>query len=81
MFKEVINEVKELDNAIKKETFKKEYTQEEILEAITLIKTVCRQHACQTCPFRKHEGGCEITNCQPSLWKIFTEPREWRAFY
>lgn len=81
MFKEMIDKAKELNNVIEMESSIKEYTQEEILEALTLIKTICRRHACNTCPLRRYESGCEITNCQPSLWKFFTEPQEWRAFY
>ena len=56
---------------------------EELLEALTVIREVCRQNAeCNTCPLRDkdYEDGCFIlqTDKVPSNW-IIKAPDKWRA--
>ena len=61
-----------------------EISSEELLEALTVIKEVCRQNMdCTTCPLRdrKYKDGCFIllTDKVPSSWAL-KAPEKWRAF-
>lgn len=56
---------------------------EELLEALTVIREVCRQNKnCITCPLRdrEYEDGCFIllTEKVPSNW-VLKAPDKWRA--
>lgn len=56
------------------------YTQEEIINALKIIKETCASiNSCQKCPF--YNGACYINRTQPEHWNIINEqPAIWRAF-
>ena len=58
-----------------------EHTQEEILNALHIIRGECVKHTnCEKCPFRlKSAGRCYIQNIRPNVWKIKRNDN-WRAF-
>lgn len=41
-----------------------------ILTALKIIKTVCEDNNCSTCPFGKNDFFCSITDTTPNAWKI-----------
>ena len=55
------------------------YTHEEIINALTVIKEVCKEYSldCDRCPF--FVGCCRTVGLQPNKWMINEEP--WRAFH
>lgn len=50
-----------------------------ILTALKIIKTVCKDNNCSTCPFGKKDFFCSITDTTPNAWKINSETDVWRA--
>lgn len=61
------------------------YTENEILDALRVIKKVCSgQKDCETCPLRKYDEdgalGCSIGENAPLGWKIKEKRENWRAF-
>ncbi len=58
-------------------------TKEEIINALEVIRDVCKEHNCSTCPLRHvnmHEGICEIEMETPEYWVLNIEDDAWRAF-
>lgn len=61
------------------------YTQEEILNALKIIKETCsEQDECKHCPFcgtfRDSRDFCVICDHTPSAWELNDATGEWRAF-
>lgn len=59
-----------------------EHTQEEILNALHVIKDTChemRVRDCITCPFGDNEGHCLIIERIPDCWDIKND-EPWKAF-
>lgn len=58
-------------------------TREEIINALEVIRDVCKEHHCSTCPLRHvngmSRGICELEN-SPEEWELNTEEDAWRAF-
>lgn len=50
-----------------------------ILTALKIIKTVCEDNNCLTCPFGKNDFFCSITDTTPNAWKINSDTGVWRA--
>lgn len=55
-----------------------------ILTALKIIKTVCNDNECQTCPFGKIDNTtgktlCTIKCTTPDVWIINDETDVWRA--
>lgn len=55
-----------------------------ILTALKIIKTVCKDNECQTCPFGKIDNTtgkalCAIKCITPNVWIINDETDVWRA--
>lgn len=50
-----------------------------ILTALKIIKTVCEDNNCSTCPFGKNDFFCSITDTTPNAWKINSDTGVWRA--
>lgn len=57
----------------------KNYTHEEILNALTVIKEVCKNHGCSTCPFQRG-SRCGIELSEPSGWYLNFPDTPWKAF-
>lgn len=59
------------------------YTQDQIIRALIVIKTVCKENEnCIKCPFRRNGDECSINNdwgIFPSDWDIADE-NNWTAF-
>lgn len=59
-------------------------SEKSILTALRLIKTVCEDNCCKTCPFAgKDEDNviiCKIKESSPNNWSIINEDEAWRAF-
>lgn len=56
-----------------------EYTQEEIIKAVTIIQDICKSNAqCFGCPFYPN-GECIINEVEPCGWEI-NGTTAWRAF-
>lgn len=56
-----------------------------ILTSLKIIKTVCEDNECQTCPLGKIDiktgkSFCLIKGMTPNAWKINSEIDVWRAF-
>ena len=52
-----------------------ELTPDEIIEILTKIRNVCKEHSCSNCPFvvyigKEHSCRCGIGICKPSYWPI-----------
>lgn len=63
------------------------YTEEEILNALKVIKEVCAEFEnCPNCPFYKFTeslswtADCVIRNKMPRRWELNTSKPAWRAF-
>jgi len=56
----------------------------EIIDALEVIRDVCKEHQCDTCPLRyangMSEGGCELENVAPEEWELNIVDDTWRAF-
>lgn len=50
-----------------------------ILTALKIIKTVCEDNDCPTCPFANNGSFCLIRVMTPNAWKINSETDVWRA--
>ena len=50
-----------------------------ILTALKIIKTVCEDNDCSTCPFGNKNSYCLIKDMTPNAWKINSETDTWRA--
>ena len=55
-----------------------------ILTALKIIKTVCEDNECPTCPFGKNDNTtgktlCMIKCIKPNVWIINDEADVWRA--
>ena len=55
-----------------------------ILTALKIIKTVCEDNECQTCPFGKNDNTtgktlCVIKCTTPDVWIINDKTDVWRA--
>ena len=57
----------------------KEITKEDIAEALKVIKSVCEDNDCSTCPFGNKNSFCLIKGMTPNAWKINSETDTWRA--
>ena len=57
----------------------KEITKEDIVEALKVIKSVCEDNDCSTCPFGNKNSFCLIKGMTPNAWKINSETDVWRA--
>jgi hypothetical protein len=59
------------------------HTQEEILNALHVIKDTCSNvtdiQDCSLCPFNDGDGHCIVNEQAPSCWDI-VEKETWRAF-
>lgn len=59
------------------------HTQEEILNALHVIKDTCSNVTdikdCSLCPFSDGDGHCIITEQAPCAWNIKSD-EPWRAF-
>ena len=60
------------------------HTQEEILDALQVIKDTCdeieeQKEGCYKCPFSRN-GLCIILDKEPSRWELNFEGAVWRAF-
>lgn len=60
------------------------YTQEEILNALHVIKDTCLNvtddvKGCGLCPFNDGNGHCIVTEQAPCAWNI-KDDESWRAF-
>ena len=60
------------------------HTQEEILDALQVIKDTCVEvgeykDGCYKCPFAEN-GLCKILDKEPYKWKLNFEGAVWRAF-
>ena len=54
----------------------------EIVEALKVIKAVCMESNCESCPLRDNEyspDSCKLATTDPSEWEI-NDPDEWKAF-
>ena len=51
----------------------------EIIKALTIIKNICDDCICETCPFMLDDTTCGITDDEPSNWHIKSLDN-WRAF-
>lgn len=59
------------------------HTQEEIINALKVIKDECGQYEeCENCPFYNEKIYCAIRDPDenPSQWDIAEETEVWRAF-
>ena len=53
---------------------------EEILKALQVIKSTCKQYDnCDRCPLSKN-GTCVLLEQPPENWKIVNKEPIWRAF-
>lgn len=52
--------------------------QEQVIEALNLIKTICCSYTCDECPFRNNDK-CQFQNVPPYHWNI-KEVDKFRAF-
>ena len=50
-----------------------------ILTSLKIIKTVCEDNDCSTCPFGNKNSFCLIKGMTPNAWKINSETDTWRA--
>ena len=57
----------------------KNYTHEEILNALTVIKEVCAYHNCNVCPFNG-DNECNIGASNPCDWTLNLSNTLWKAF-
>ena len=60
-----------------------EYTQDEILNALRVIKETCEEAGeCENCPLRNKEYNdkCYLMETAPLDWKIRANSGTWRAF-
>ena len=56
------------------------YTQEEIINALKIIKETCAsQDECNHCPFANKFHDCRVSEYQPSEWQLNDESTEWKA--
>lgn len=59
------------------------YSQKEIIDALTLIKDICcKSTTCSNCPFRGDNPPkkvCMIVDTDPDEWRIAAY-KNWRAF-
>lgn len=59
------------------------HTQEEILNALNVIKDTCSNISniqnCWLCPFSDRDGHCIVTEKAPCVWNIKSD-EPWRAF-
>ena len=51
-----------------------------ICDALKLLKEVCRDSDCPSCPLRSYDGNCMLDAGAPEDWEINEEPNIWRAF-
>lgn len=56
----------------------KNYTHEEILNALTVIKEICTNHSCDDCPFDVG-GRCRIREVNPCDWILNLPDSPWKA--
>lgn len=60
-----------------------ERTQNEIINALEVIKDTCNTHynngLCRTCPLRNAFDDCGVVDDAPKTWNI-NKPDKWRAF-
>lgn len=57
------------------------HTQEEIINALQVIKDVCNKNEkCVMCPLRSRGVGCTLMNTFPNQWEIKNNETNWRAF-
>ena len=56
------------------------YSQEEIVNALALIKDICEEHDCLECPFGTNDSTCLLHDNCPENWCL-NAPRQttWRA--
>lgn len=62
----------------------REITKKDIVEALKVIKSVCGNNECQTCPLGKIDDAtkktlCVIKRTTPDVWIINSETDVWRA--
>lgn len=56
------------------------YTQEEIINALKIIKETCGEYEeCTHCPFADKTRACLVCEYQPSEWQLNDESTEWKA--
>ena len=73
---------RELEERMKKEVDGVVVETKSILTALKIIKTVCEDNDCLTCPFGKIEnekGLCLVKDTIPSVWNINKPNDVWRA--
>lgn len=63
------------------------YTHEEIISALTVIKETCAAHACNGCPLARVSPcdgtwDCAISyaSSMPERWNLKEDDQTWRAF-
>lgn len=58
------------------------YSHEEIIKALVLIKDICTCHrTCDTCPFRTESRDCTFQlRSHPDTWILADDTNDWRAF-
>ena len=53
---------------------------QKILDALALIKDICKESGCDECPFRINDC-CAVRRVMPSQWSLNQPPEAiWRAF-
>lgn len=58
---------------------KKTYSNQEIYNALSLIRDVCNEYSdCKTCPFGKR-NCCQLNEETPQNWRLIP-PDEYKAF-
>ena len=56
------------------------YSQEDILKALTIIQNICSTTNCHQCPFtRENVDECYIMTVTPIDWRINRPQEIWRA--
>ena len=57
------------------------HTNEEIYNALTVLKELCEDHRhCEGCPLEHDDGDCAVSGINnPCAWNI-NSPNEWKAF-
>lgn len=57
------------------------YTKEEIMKSLNMIKEICYDSEdCQSCPFGRCDGVCNVQLKSPQTWHIKKEEKVWKAF-
>lgn len=55
------------------------YSEKEVIEALKVIKDICRHEGCNTCPLSRGDV-CVIQNVSPSSWEIADVDKKFNAF-